>query len=77
MEREDIKSQFGKRVRELRLEKGLSQEHLAILCKLDRTYISSIERGHRNISLKNIAAIAMALNTRLSVLFEGIELDDG
>jgi transcriptional regulator with XRE-family HTH domain len=61
---------FGNRVRELRQAKGLSQEALAEHCDLDRTYISGIERGRRNVSLENISAIARALNVTLSRLFE-------
>ncbi|MBL1137245.1 MAG: helix-turn-helix transcriptional regulator [Chloroflexi bacterium] len=68
--------QFGKRVRELRLSQGLSQEDLAALCSLDRTYISSIERGKRNVSLKNIAAIAQSLHISISYLLEGVSSDD-
>ncbi len=58
----EIKIKFGKRLRELRLAKGLSQEDLAFNCSLDRTYIGGIERGERNISLINIHKIAAALN---------------
>jgi len=64
---------FGQRIKQLRLAKGLSQEDLGELCSLDRTYISSLERGHRNVSLKNIASLAKALDVTLSELFEGIE----
>ena len=64
-----IKKQFGDRVRELRLSKGLSQEELAFRVKIHRTYIGGIERGERNPSLKNIAAIANALGVTLSELF--------
>lgn len=67
-----ILTQFGKRVRELRLLKGLSQEDLAELSDLDRTYISSLERGKRNVGLKNVAAIATALGVSLTQLFDGI-----
>ena len=45
---------FGKKVKELRKQKGLSQEALALLCDLDRTYIGGVERGERNIGLINI-----------------------
>lgn len=72
----DITVQFGQKVRQFRLSKGLSQENLGELCELDRTYISSLERGHRNVSLKNIAAIAAALKITLTELFEGINIDD-
>ena len=52
---------FGERVRELRTKKGLSQEELAELSGLHRTYISSLELGKRNVSLINIHALAKAL----------------
>ena len=65
-----IQRQFGKRVRKLRAEKGLSQEELAFKVGIHRTYIGGIERGERNPSLKNIAAIAKALGVTLSDLFQ-------
>ncbi len=71
-----IKEQFGYRVRRLRLAKGLSQEKLGELCGLDRTYISSIERGHRNVSLENISAIALSLDVNLTQLFRGLKTDE-
>lgn len=52
---------FGERVRELRLKRGLSQEELAELSGLHRTYISSLELGKRNVSLLNIFVLAKAL----------------
>lgn len=70
----DIKLLFGQRVRELRLSKDLSQEKLGQLCGLDRTYISSVERGHRNVSIENISAIAAALGMNLTDLFRGIKI---
>lgn len=72
---DEIPIAFGRRVRQLRLDMDISQEELAARCHLDRTYISSVERGQRNVSLKNIAAIASALNISLSKLFEGLELN--
>ncbi|MDU2299875.1 MAG: helix-turn-helix transcriptional regulator [Haemophilus parainfluenzae] len=60
---------FGKRVKELRKQKGLSQEALALLCDLDRSYIGGVERGERNISLINIYKIANALNISIKELF--------
>lgn len=56
-----IKKDFGERVRSIRLQKGLSQEELAWACGLDRSYLGSVERGERNISLINIWKIAEAL----------------
>ena len=64
-----IKTTFGKRVRELRMAKGLSQEALALACDLDRTYIGGIERGERNVSLINIEKIAVALGVPVRELF--------
>jgi transcriptional regulator with XRE-family HTH domain len=59
---------FGDRVRSVRGAKGISQEELAELADLDRTYISGVERGVRNISLVNISALARALGVRVAEL---------
>ena len=64
-----VQKQFGKRVRELRKAKGLSQEELAFKAGIHRTYIGGIERGERNPSLNNIAAIAKALGVTPPELF--------
>jgi transcriptional regulator with XRE-family HTH domain len=53
-------------LRELRTERGISQERLAQLAGLDRTYVSGIERGERNPSLANLLRLADALECRLS-----------
>jgi len=58
----DILILFGNRVRFLRSQKGFSQEKLAELSHLHRTYISSVELGKRNVSLRNIYALANALD---------------
>ena len=60
---------FGKQVKKFRLSKSLSQEGLADLADLHWTYVSGIERGIRNISLKNIAKISKALEIKLKDLF--------
>lgn len=70
--RQDILVRFGARVRELRLSKGYSQESFAAKCGLDRTYIGGIERGERNLALRNIESIAVALNISLSDLMNGL-----
>ncbi|HUW10298.1 MAG TPA: helix-turn-helix transcriptional regulator [Anaerolineae bacterium] len=62
----------GARLRALREEKGLTQEALASLCGLDRTYISGIERGKRNVAMRNLHSIARALDVSLSQFFESI-----
>ena len=67
-----ILKSFGSRVRTLRQSKGLSQEAFAALCGLDRTYISGIERGVRNVSLANISRIARSLDLSLSQLMKGL-----
>jgi transcriptional regulator with XRE-family HTH domain len=64
--------QFGERVRTLRKKACLSQEAFADLCHLDRTYIGGIERGERNLALKNIAIIARSLRVPLSELFKDL-----
>jgi len=64
---------FGHTVREQRLERNLSQEDLADLCSLHRTYISDIELGKRNVSLTNIGKVATALGITLTGLFDEME----
>ena len=64
--------QFGHRVQQFRKAKGISQEAFAAECGLDRTYISGIERGKRNVSLKNLRVIARVLDVTLSRLFDGL-----
>ncbi|MBC7820703.1 MAG: helix-turn-helix transcriptional regulator [Planctomycetaceae bacterium] len=59
---------FGARLRELRKQQGVSQESLADAAGLHRTYVSSVERGERNISLENIDRLATALDVALSEL---------
>lgn len=59
---------LGANVRALRTERKLTQEQLADLCDLHRTYVGAIERGDRNVSLKNIVIIAQALNVEPSEL---------
>ena len=65
----DVEKRFGKRVRELRQAKGLSQEELAHRAGVHRTYLGGIERGERNPALRNIAALAEALGLTLEELF--------
>jgi transcriptional regulator with XRE-family HTH domain len=66
----DIKKKFGKKVKHLRIEKGWSQEKLALNADLDRTYIPSIEKGERNVSITVIEKIAKALKTNIKNLFD-------
>lgn len=68
----DILTRFGQRVRELRRAKGLSQEAFAAECGLDRTYMGGIERGERNLAMRNIDLIARTLKMSLSELMQGL-----
>ncbi|MDO9269187.1 MAG: helix-turn-helix transcriptional regulator [Methylobacter sp.] len=64
-----ITQSFGQKVKYFRSLKSLSQEELADLCGLHRTYIGSVERGERNITLINAEKIATALEQPLSSFF--------
>jgi DNA-binding XRE family transcriptional regulator len=64
---------FGERVRQLRQAEGVSQEKLAELAELHRTYIGGIERGERNVALLNILRIAKALNASPCDLLKDFE----
>ena len=71
----DARLAFGHAVRKLRLARGLSQEKLAELADIHRTYIGDVERGTRNIALLNMLRIAHALGTSLSGLIAEMEHD--
>ncbi len=70
--RADILIKFGQQVRKLRKEQGYSQENFAYACELDRTYVGGIERGERNLSLRNIKRIADTLEISLAELMDGL-----
>ena len=69
---EDIRVRVGNRIRELRQQKGLSQEDMAPLLGVHRTYLSSVERGKRNISLVNLEKIWCFFGITAEELFKGI-----
>ena len=61
--------QFGKRIRDERTKRGISQERLGELAKVHRTYVGMIERGEKNITLTNIEKLAKALGLEIRQLF--------
>jgi transcriptional regulator with XRE-family HTH domain len=70
---DDLRGVFAFRVRTLRVAKGWSQEHLALECGLDRTYVSAIERSRWNVSLGNIEKLAIALGVKPFALLMPID----
>ena len=70
MTNESVLILFGKNVQRLRKSKGLSQEQLAEIAGLHRTYIGMIERAEKNITLINIKKIAVALNVKPTDLLQ-------
>jgi transcriptional regulator with XRE-family HTH domain len=64
-----IQKQFGLRIKELRQSQGLSQEALALKAGIDRTYMTSVENGKRNVSIQNIYKIVQSLNIPLNEFF--------
>lgn len=64
---------LGQRVRELRSDRGFSQEAFADHCGVHRTFMGTVERGESNLSFQNIARVAIALDITLSALFQGVE----
>lgn len=66
----DIKVAFGEKVKAIRKSQNVSQEKLAELAELDRTYISDIENGKRNVSIETVFKIAKALDKPMVTFFE-------
>jgi len=69
VQEDDILKVFGQRIKQLRLAKGWSQEKLAEKTGFHRTYIGMVERGERNISLKNIQILAVSFDINMQDLF--------
>jgi len=74
---DDVRGVLAYNVRLLRVEKGWSQEDLAMECELDRTYVSAVERSRWNVSLGNIQRLASALGTQPWLLLRPPEEIDG
>jgi transcriptional regulator with XRE-family HTH domain len=73
MDKDKILKSLGERVRFKRAELEISQEELAFKCGFDRTYISLVERGLRNISFTNLLILSEGLNTSISLLTKDIK----
>ncbi len=68
----DINYEFGKRIQYLRKKKGWSQEEFAFECDINKNYLSDVERGRRNPTLKVLEKIAKGLGITLEELFKGL-----
>ena len=66
----NIQQKFGVKLKKLRLERSLSQESLANLAEIDRTYLPGIEKGDRNVSLSIIEKLSIALGIDIKDFFE-------
>jgi transcriptional regulator with XRE-family HTH domain len=71
--RDPLQAAFGQAVRRARNARKVSQEKLAELSEINRTYMGDVERGERNLALKNMSKIARALGLRLSQLLRAME----
>lgn len=67
-----ITETIGNRIKELRKEKGISQEKLALNAELDRTYVAGVESGKRNPSVKSLEKILIALDVSFEDFFKNI-----
>ena len=65
-----ITEEIGKRIKEIRSEKGISQEKLALKAELDRTYVAGVENGKRNPSIKSLEKIINALYINFGCFFK-------
>ncbi len=72
----DVKKKIGQRIKELRETAAMSQKDLSYSADLDRSYITSVENGQRNISIVNIEKIAIALGVTLKDFFNDGEFDN-
>lgn len=71
MQRMDLCSAIGTNIRKLRAAKGLSQEELAFRAEVDRSYLSEIENGYKNLSVNMLDQIAAALDVQIGEMFSG------
>jgi transcriptional regulator with XRE-family HTH domain len=69
---QDIQKKLGKKIADLRREKGFSQEGFAHECRFHRSYMGAVERGEKNITIQGLIRISKSLNMSLGELFKGI-----
>ena len=67
-----ITDKVGNRIKELRKEEGISQEKLAFKAELDRTYVAGVDSGKRNLSIKSLEKILIALDVSFEVFFKNM-----
>lgn len=68
-----MRQALGRRINELRNEKGMTQEGLCVLIGMDRTYLATVETGERNISIDNLLRIAEGLDTTPALLCRNVD----
>lgn len=73
MEQRGLAKKFGAIIRRLRLQKGMSQEQFSDICGLHRTYVGSIERGEKTVTIETANKLAMAFGLTLVQLFRLLE----
>lgn len=73
----DLKKILAYNVRSARIAMGISQDELAHLSGLHRTYVGGVERAERNISVNSLAKLACALNADPAALLRAVEAEDG
>lgn len=66
---------LGNRIRRLRIERGLSQYQFAKMIGMDRSFLISVEKGRRNVTLETITKIAAGLDVTLAYLFDGVDIE--
>ena len=73
MEKDQLLVAIGARIRALRIARGFSQEGFAAAAGLDRAYYGGVERGERNVSIRNLVRIAITMNVEVGELFPPIQ----
>jgi transcriptional regulator with XRE-family HTH domain len=71
---QSVRECFGQRVRDMRHDRSISQEELAAIAGVNRTYIGMVERGEKNVTIVTLLRLAEALGARPADLLEGIHL---